>query len=138
MARCFDVLVIPSAVAAQLPILLFSPAVLLLQLPTIFCLSPGDAVVFAPHMVALGLLARLQPGSLRAFALTTAGIFVLLFYSLYCNPLWTVVNGMNWAVPFAIVTVGPLRRNAILVRCAALGCCVALLYLTGAIEYLYT
>src|SRR5262249_6100999 len=36
------------------------------------------------------------------------------------------------------VTLGPLRRNTILVRCAALGCCIALLLLSGALGYLYT
>jgi hypothetical protein len=138
MARCFAMSIVPSAIAAELCIVLFAPAVMVLQLSTIFCISPDDAVVFAPHMVALGLLARLQPGSWRSFALTTAGIFALLLYSLYCDPLWTLVSGISWAVPFAVVTLSPLRRLPIVVRSAALGCCVGLLFLTGALEYLYT
>ena len=52
MARCFDLPVVPSAIAAQLCIVLFAPTVLYLQLLTVFCLTPGNAV--APHMIALG------------------------------------------------------------------------------------
>src|SRR6202011_331938 len=117
---------------------LFAPMVLLLQLPTVFCLTPGNAVAYAPHMVALGLLARLEPGSGRKISLITAGIFLMLFYSLYCDPLWTMVDGISWSVAFAVVTFGPLRVNTILVRCAALGFSVALLAASGVAEYLYT
>ena len=138
MARCFDVPILASLVAAQSSIVLFAPAVLMLQLPTVFCLTPGNAVVYAPHMVALGLLGRLEPGSWRSFGLITAGIFGLLFYSLYCDPLWTMVNGISWSAAFAFVTFGPLRVKTILVRCAALGFSVALLVVSGAAEYLYT
>ena len=62
MARCFDVGVIASAIAAQLCIVLFAPMVLVLKLPTVFCINPGNAVAYAPHMIALGLLARLELG----------------------------------------------------------------------------
>jgi hypothetical protein len=138
MARCFDVPVVPSAIAAQLCIVLFAPTVLYLQLSTVFCLTPGNAVAYAPHMIALGLLARLEPGSWRAFVPITIAIFALLFYSLSCDPLWTMVNGFSWSVAFAVVTFSPLNLKAILVRGAALGCCLVLLFLTGALEYLYT
>ena len=56
MARCFDVPMLPSILAAQSTIVLFAPAVLILHMPTVFCLTPGNAVVYAPHMVALGML----------------------------------------------------------------------------------
>jgi hypothetical protein len=138
MARCFDVPILASLIAAQSSIVLFAPAVLILQLPTVFCLTPGNAVVYAPHMAALGLLGRLEPGSWRSFGLITTGIFGLLFYSLYCDPLWTMVNGISWSVAFAVVTFGPLRMKTILVRCAALGLSLALLVASGAAEYVYT
>ena len=138
MARCFELPVVPSAVAAQLCIVLFAPSVLVLGLSTVFCLTPGNAVAYAPHMIALGLLARLEPGSWRKFGLVTAAIFALLLYSLVCDPLWTMVNGFSWSVAFAVVTLSPLNLKAILVRSAALGCCLVLLFLTGALEYLYT
>src|SRR5262245_48840216 len=93
MARCFDVGVIASAVAAQTCIVLFAPMVLMLELPTVFCITPGNAVAYAPHLVALGLVARLEPGSWRALGVTTIALFGLLFYSLFCDPLWTMVNG---------------------------------------------
>jgi hypothetical protein len=48
LARCFNVPVIPSAIAAQLCIVLFAPAVLILRFTTVFCLTPGDAVVYCP------------------------------------------------------------------------------------------
>ena len=70
MLRCFDVPVVPSAIAAQLCIVLFAPSVLILGLSTVFCLTPGNAVAYAPHLVALGLLARIEPGS---WPLTTVG-----------------------------------------------------------------
>ena len=40
MARCFDMPVVPSAISAQLCIVLFAPALLLVYMPTNFCLTP--------------------------------------------------------------------------------------------------
>jgi hypothetical protein len=62
MARCFDVPIIPSAIAAQLTIVLFAPMLFVLQLSTVFTLMVGHAVVNAPYMIALGLLSRLERG----------------------------------------------------------------------------
>jgi hypothetical protein len=138
MTRCFDVGVIASAVAAQMCIVLFAPMVLVQQLPTVFCLTPGNAVAYAPHMVALGLLARLEPGAWRRIGLITVGIFAMMFYSLYCDPLWTMVDGISWSVAFAIVVLGPLRLKTIALRCAALSFCAIVLFLSGALEYLRT
>jgi hypothetical protein len=138
MARCFDVPIVPSAIAAQLSIVLFGPLVFLFQLSTVFSLMVGNAVVYAPYMIALGLLARLEPGSWRRFVLITAGIFALLLYSLCCDPLFSVVCCSSWALPFAIVALSPMRPKAVLVRCAALGCCLVLLVISGAAEYLIT
>src|SRR6266852_1515459 len=138
MMRCFGVGVVPSAIAAQLCILLFAPIVLTALAPTVFCLTPGNAVVYAPHLIALGLLGRLEPGSWRIFALTAGAIFALVFYSIYCDPLWTTINGISFALPFALVTVIPLRVKTTLIRLGALGACFALLLLTRSLEYVYT
>src|SRR5262249_11139685 len=95
-------------------------------------------VAYAPHMMALGLLARLEPGSWRTFSLLTAAISALLFYSLFCDPLWTMVDGFSWSVAFTVVTLSPMNLKAILVRGAAIGCSLVLLFLTRALEYVYT
>jgi len=138
MARCFDLPVLPSVIAAQLSMLLFVPAVLIFEFLPVFFINPGQAVVYAPHMLALGVLARLRPARIRDFVLAAGGIFLLLLYSLYCDPLWTMVSGISWAVPFAVVALSPLNARGILVRLAALACCAALLFLVGALEYAYT
>ena len=138
MARCFDVPVLPSLLGAQSTIALFAPALLILHMPTVFCLTPGHAVVYAPYMIALGLLGRVEPGRWRNAALATAGIAALLFYSLYCDPLWTMVNGISWALAFAVVTFGALRWRTVLLRCGVVACCLALILVSGAAEYLYT
>jgi hypothetical protein len=52
MARCFDVLVLASALAVQLCTLLFAPTVLIVRLPANFCMTPGNAVVYAPPLFA--------------------------------------------------------------------------------------
>ena len=130
--------VLPSALSAQSCIVLFAPAVLVLGLTNVFCLTPGNAVVYAPYMIVLGLLGRLEPASWRRFGVTTAGIFVLLLYAIYCDPLWAMVCGISWALPFAVVTFGQLRPKTILLRCAALACGLGLLLLSGAVTYLYT
>jgi hypothetical protein len=98
---------------------------------------PGLAVVYAPHMLAFGLLARLSTEPPQVF-LIGAALFALLFYSLYCDPLWTLVSGIAWMVPFAVVTFSRLRRGTIAVRCAALGGPLALLLLSGALKYTYS
>src|ERR1700730_16513345 len=87
MARCFDLPVVPSAVAAQSCIVLFGPLVLLASGTTVFALEPGFAVVYAPLMVALGVLARMEPGSIGRFFLRTSLGLLLLLYSLYSHPL---------------------------------------------------
>src|SRR5262245_2149505 len=139
MCRCFDMPIVPSALAAQLCIGLFAPALLLVYTPTNFCLTPGDAVVYAPYMIALGLLARLEPGvSRKTFAVLTAAILLLLIYSIYCDPLWATVAAFGWSVPFAVVTFSALRLKAILIRLASLACCFGLLVASGAMIYLYT
>jgi len=137
MARLFDLPRLASIVAAQLSIMLFAPAAKALAFAAVFISIPGLAVVYAPHLLALGLLARLSPNRPQVFIIA-AGILALLFYSLYCDPLWTMVSGVAWIVPFAVVTFGPLRRDTILVRCAVLGGCVAVLALSGALEYVYS
>jgi hypothetical protein len=138
MMRCFDVPVLPSALAAQSCIALFAPALLIVYTPTNFCLTPADAVVYAPYMIALGLLARTEPGSLRRFSLTAAAITALILYSIWCDPLWTMIAAVSWAVPFAAVTLSPLRLKTIAMRSAALACCFGALLLSGAATYLYT
>ena len=138
MARCFDVPVVPSLLAAQASIALFAPSAMFLQLSTVFCLTVGHAVVYAPYMIALGLLARLNPGSWRAFAIVTAGIVAALFYSVFCDPLWSMICGFAWAAPFAVVTLASLHPRTILVRCAALGSFLVLLLVSGYATYLYT
>src|SRR5262249_42537964 len=137
MARCFDVPRVPSIIVAQFTVLIFTPVVLMLAFAPNFVSIPGLAVVYAPHLVAFGLLARLSPE--RPQVLFVAGALLgLLFYSLYCDPLWTAVSGLAWIVPFAVVTFSPLRRDTILTRCAVLGGCVAILLLSGALEYVYS
>ena len=137
MARCFDLPRLPSVAAAQLSIILFGPAALTLRFSGVFSSIPGLAIVYAPHILAFGLLARLSADRPQVFFIA-GGLFGSLFYSLYSDPLWTMVSGLAWIVPFGIVTFSPLRRDAIFVRCAVLGGCVALLFLSGALEYVYS
>jgi hypothetical protein len=137
MARCFDLPRLPSIVAAQLSVMLFGPAVLFLSLSVVFGSIPGLAVVYAPHVLAFGLLARLSPDRPRVL-LIAGSLLALLFYSLYCDPLWTLVSGLAWVVPFGVVAFSRLRRDTIFVRCAVLGGCAAVLLLSGALEYVYS
>jgi hypothetical protein len=137
VARLFDLPRLPSIIAAQLSIMLFAPAARAMAFSVVFVSIPALAVVYAPHLLALGLLARLSPNRPQLFIIA-GGILVLLFYSLYCDPLWTMVSGVAWIVPFGVVTFAPLRRDMILIRCAVLGGCVAILLLSGALEYVYS
>jgi hypothetical protein len=137
MARCFDVPRVPSIIAAQFTVVIFTPVVLMLAFAPNFVSIPGLAVVYAPHLVAFGLLARLSPERPQMWFMA-GGLLGLLFYSLYCDPLWTAVSGLAWIVPFAVVTFSPGRRNIILTRCAILGGCVVVLLLSGALEYVYS
>src|SRR6516165_6319596 len=61
MARLFDLPRLPSVVAAQLSVMLFAPAARAMAFSVVFVSIPGLAVVYAPHLLALGLLARLSP-----------------------------------------------------------------------------
>jgi len=137
MARCFDLPRVPSIIAAQFTIVIFTPVVLILAFAPNFVSIPGLAVVYAPHLVAFGLLARLSPERPQVWFIA-GGLLGLLFYSLYCDPLWTAVSGLAWIVPFAVVTFSSVRRDAILVRCTVLGGCVAVLLLSGALEHVYS
>jgi hypothetical protein len=137
MARCFDLPRIPSIIAAQFTVVIFTPVVLMLGFAPNFVSIPGLAIVYAPHLVAFGLLARLSPERPQMWFIAS-GLLGLLFYSLYCDPLWTAVSGLAWIVPFAVVTFSPGRRDTILARCAVLGGCVVVLLLSGALEYVYS
>src|SRR5260370_9843260 len=134
MARLFDLPRLPSIVAAQLSVMLFAPAARAMAFSVVFVSIPGLAVVYAPHLLALGLLARVSPNRPQVFIIA-GGILMLLFYSLYCDPLWTMVSGVAWIVPFGGLTFCQLRRDTILVRCAGLAGCLAVLALSGALEY---
>jgi hypothetical protein len=136
--RCFDAPVLLSVLAAQSCIVLFAPALLLLNTPANFCLTPADAVAYAPYVIALGLLARVQPGAWRSWGVKAAGISVLVLYSIYCDPLFTMIPAISFAAAFATVTLSPLHLRTILLRAAAIGCCFGVLLLSGAAEYLYT
>jgi len=136
-ARCFDLPRLPSIIAAQLSIILFASAVRALGFLSSFVSIPGLAFVYAPHLLAFGLLARLAPERPQVLFIA-AGLLGLLFYSLYCDPLWTAVSGLAWIIPFAVVAFSPARRETIFARCAALSGCVAVLLLSGALEYVYS
>jgi hypothetical protein len=138
MARCFDLSPLPSIIAAQLSLVLFGPLGPLLTFTASFILLTGMAAVYAPYIAALGLLARLGLGRIRDFVWYTAGITALIFYSLCCDPLWSVVGAISWAVPFAVVALRPADLKATLIRCAALGVSLALLLVSGAFLYVYT
>src|SRR5262245_17256069 len=138
MARCFDMPPVVSAIAAQLGILIFSPLLSVFKLSTVFTLLVGNAVVYAPYMVALGLLCRLEPGSWRRLVGTGIAIFALLLYSLACDPLWSVIGGFNWATAFAVVVFGSLQPKVIAFRLGTLACSFALLLVSRSVEYIYT
>jgi hypothetical protein len=137
MARCFDLPRIPSIIAAQLSIVLFAPAVRALGFVPSFASLPGLAVVYAPHLLAFGLLAKVSPERPQVLFIA-GGLLGLLFYSLYCDPLWTMVSGLAWIIPFAVVTFSPLDRDTILARCLVLGGCATAFLLSGALEYVYS
>jgi hypothetical protein len=137
MARCFDLPTIPSIIAAQLSIVLFAPAVRALDFVPSFASIPGLALVYTPHLLAFGLLAKVSPERPQVLFIA-GGLFGLLFYSLYCDPLWTMVSGLAWIIPFAVVTFSPVDRDRILSRCAVLGGCAAALLSSGALEYVYS
>src|ERR1700730_24148 len=56
IGRCFDVPVLPSIVAAQLSIILFGPLAYMFVFYQVFWINPGIAVVYAPQLVALGII----------------------------------------------------------------------------------
>lgn len=135
-ARSFDISIFTSVVSSQLCILLFGPAINIFQFHSVFSVIPALAVVYASHIMAIAVLARL--GSRKVSAISAAGvIFLLLFYSLYCDPLWTMVSGIAWAAAFLVVALAPVRRRPVIIRCAVLGGCLVLLVLSGALEYVF-
>ena len=84
----------------------------------------------APSSPRPGIVAQIRFGDRRHLRAPTLQPF--------CDPLWTTINGFSWSVAFAVVTLSPLKLKPILIRAGALGCCTALLFLTGALEYVFT
>src|SRR6266851_9911033 len=138
MARCFDLPPLPSVIAAQLCLVWLGPIAPFLGFTAHFVLLPNLAAVYAPYMLALGLLARLEPGPVRNILPIAVAVPGLIFYSLYCDPLWSVTSAMSWAVPLAVVAFSPLRIKAIVLRCAVLAATVVLLAVSGPLLYSYT
>src|SRR6266852_682032 len=85
MARCFDLPPLPSVIAAQLCLVWFGPIAPLLSFTSNFILLPGLAAVYAPYMLALGLIARLEPGRVRNVVPIAVAVPGLIFYSLCCD-----------------------------------------------------
>src|SRR5215470_1344527 len=138
MARCFEVPPVISAIAAQLCIFIFAPLLWVFGLSTVFSLLVGSAVVYAPYMVALGLLGRLEPVSWRHLVGTGIAIFALLFYSISSDPLWSLIGGFNWATAFAVVAFGTFHLKTIMFRLGALACAFGLLFASRSAEYLHS
>ena len=63
---------------------------------------------------------------------------VLILYSIYCDPLFTMIAATSWFVPFAVVTLSRFDLRSVITRGAALACCLAVLIVSGAAIYLYT
>jgi hypothetical protein len=137
MARCFDLPVVPSALVAQLCILLFAPAAYFYDTPRNFVATPADAVTYAPYFLALGLLVRLENGA-RQFILVSGGITACVLYSIYSDPAFATIPALGWSVAFATVAVLAPRPRVAALRLGALACCFAVLIATGALIYLYT
>src|SRR5262249_48124488 len=93
---------------------------------------------YAPYMIAFGILARLDPGSRRGFIFSTCAIVMLVFFSIYCDPLWTMGCAISLISPFAVVTFLPLGLRTVIFRCASVVCLAFLLLVSGALEYLFT
>jgi hypothetical protein len=55
----------------------------------------------------------------------------------YCDPLWTMVSGLAWIVPFGVVAFSPLRGDTNSFDALFLGW-VAVLLLNAALEYVYS
>ena len=103
MAHYFNLPALPSAVAAQSCIVLFGPLLLLASGTTVFALEPGFAVVYAPLMVALGVLSRIEPGNIGPFVFRTCIFLLLVLYSIYSDPLWSVIGGISWSAAYIVV-----------------------------------
>ena len=118
MMLCFDTGIICAVVAAMCTLVLFAPAMLIYGTPSVFCLNPGLAAVYAPHMVALGLLTRLERWD--QFAPTVICLLLCLLLSALFEPMWTVVHGFCWSLAFAVIAFGKAKwlRIAALVLCA--------------------
>lgn len=139
MARCFDLPVVVSALAAQACIILFSPALFIIDMPRNFSPTPADAVTYAPYMLALGALARLKSSSsLREVLWISAAISVCVLYSIYCDPAFTMIAASSWVMAFVCVTLLPLGSRGILMRGGALALAFGVLTISGAAVYLYT
>jgi hypothetical protein len=138
MARCFDLPIVPSAITAQLCIVLFAPTMLIVGSPRNFGATPGDALVYAPYMVALGLLARLEPGSWGRIVKITIALIACILYSVYCDPAFAMIPAISWALAFTTVTLCPFRLRTVAIRGAAIACCSAMLMVSGVAVYLYT
>jgi len=125
----------PSIIAAQLSIMLFAPAVRTLAFMLNFDSIPGTGRRLCAASAGVRPAGAASPERPQVWFI--AGGLLACCSSLYCDPLWTGVSGLAWIVPFAVVTFSPARRDTILARFAALGGCVAVLLLSGALEYVY-
>jgi hypothetical protein len=164
MARCFEVPVLPSIIAAQLVIVLLPPLVRVTgTFYQMLWLDPGIATVYAIPMVALGIFARLDTGyadkflgkalvrgnsvfsssifsnpATKNFLLVTGGVFAWLLYGIFSDPFWMAISGIALVGAFAVVMLSEFRTRAIVRRFLVLGCCLALLLASGALVYFYT
>jgi len=128
-----------AAMAAQLvSVFSFPPFNDMFGFWSIFNLNASPSLVVSMLLLAYAVLLSVDSADRTRAMLSGVAIFLLISYSVYCDPLWTVVLSLSAGFYFALALLQPSSREVLLAKCVTLAIALVLLWFTNVLDYAVT
>jgi hypothetical protein len=138
LARSLGFSTLSAVIAGQLAAFVFPPFQYSAGFGIQFVLNPGVTYHIALLTLILCVVIRISSYSVRNVLINACAITALYAYSVYCDPLWTVVISVAFVIPFAISLFANGEPSAFRARILSLAIAALLLYCLGIFHYVFS
>jgi len=138
LARALGLSTLSAIIAGQLAAIVFPPFQYSVGLGIQFVLNPGVTYHIALLTFILCIVLRISSPSWITVIANACAIAALYAYSVYCDPLWTVVISVAFIIPFAICIFANGNSSALRGRVLSLALAAFLLYGLGIFHYIFS
>jgi len=138
LSRTFGLSTLSAIIACQLAVIAFPPFQYNLGLGIQFVLNPGVSYHIALITLILCIVIRTSSYSARKVLINACSIAAIYSYSIYCDPLWTVVISTAFVIPFIISLFASGGPYAFWVRTLTLFISGFLLYCLGVFHFAFS